>query len=76
MVDSGEKKLCTSLPWDFAWCSSFAFVYMQLCRRVLFFKKLNLARNLLDDDDIVFSLVKRYIITLCLRSVHNKKTRF
>lgn len=56
--------------------ASHAFVYMQLCRRVLFFKKLNLARNLLDDDDIVFSLVKRYIITLCLRSVHNKKTRF
>ena len=36
VVDGGEKNLCTSRPWDFPWCSNFAF------RRVLFFKKLNL----------------------------------
>ena len=67
MVDSGEKKLSTPRPWDFAWCINFAFVYMQLCRRRVFFFKLDLARNLLDDDDIVFLSVKRHIITLCLR---------
>ena len=57
VVDSGEKKLCTSRPWDFAWCTDLAFVYMQLCRRVLFFK--NLTRHeicwMLDDDGIFVS---------------------
>ena len=37
VVDSGEKKLSTPRPWDFAWCINFAFVYTQLCRRRVFF---------------------------------------
>ena len=71
MIDSGEKKLYKSLPWDFAGCSNLVSVYMQPFKYVEQFcflkKKLNSARNLLDDDGIVFLSVKRYIIvTLCL----------
>ena len=70
MIDSGEKKLYKSLPWDFAGCSNLAFVYIQLFKYVeqfCFLKKTQLGTNLLDDDGIVFLSVKRYIIvTLCL----------